>query len=67
MTTPAKIRIVERAYLVGMTIISISTIYLSWGSDAPIYNFGLLVGGMLMGHVLTDVLNIKEEGLNNDY
>jgi hypothetical protein len=54
-------RITERAYLVGMTIISISTIYLSWGSDAPICNFGLLVGGMFMGHVLTDVLNIKEE------
>jgi hypothetical protein len=62
MTTPAKIRIVERAYLVGMTIISISTIYLSWGSDSPMGNFGLLVGGMFMGHVLTDVLNEKEEG-----
>jgi hypothetical protein len=62
MTNTAKIRILERAYLVGMTIIAISTIYLSWGSDAPLANFGLLVGGMFMGHVLTEVLNEKEEG-----
>ena len=60
-------KITERAYLVGMTIIAISIIYLAWGSDTPICNFGLLVGGMFMGHVLTDVLNIKEEGYKNDY
>lgn len=62
-----KDKIAERAYLVGMTIISISTIYLSWGSDTPICNFGLLVGGMFMGHVLTDVLNATDEGFKNDY
>ena len=54
--------IVERAYLVGMTIIAISIVYLSWGYDSPMGNFALLVGGMFMGHVLTEVLNEKEEG-----
>jgi hypothetical protein len=61
--------VAEKAYLVGTTIISLTIIYTCWGFDAPLANFGLLVGGMSMGHVITEVLNAeeKEEGLNNDY
>ena len=39
------------------SIIATLIIYISWGHDAPIYNFALVVGGLLIGHVLTEVLN----------
>jgi len=48
-------------YLVGMTLISTAIIYLSWGNDAPIYNFALTFGGVLLGHVLTEALNTNDE------
>ena len=48
------------AYLVGMTIIALTIIYLSWGFDAPIGNFAICFGGILLGHVLTETLNFVE-------
>ena len=51
----------EKAYILGMTIIAVSIIYLAWGHDEPIYNFALCFGGALLGHVITEVLN-EEEG-----
>jgi hypothetical protein len=56
----------DKAYILGMTIISLTIIYVSWGFDAPIGNFAIAFGGILLGHVLTLVLddtgNEKEEG-----
>ena len=54
--------VTERAYLVGMTIISTCTIWVAWGSDAPIMQFAFVFGGLMLGHVMTEVLNEKEEG-----
>ena len=48
------------AYLVGMTIIALTIIYLSWGFDAPIGNFAICFGGCLLGHVVTEILNENE-------
>lgn len=48
------------AYLVGMTIIALTIIYLSWGMDAPIGNFAICFGGALLGHVITEILNETE-------
>ena len=48
------------AYLVGMTIIALTIIYLSWGFDAPIGNFAICFGGCLLGHVVTEILNETE-------
>ena len=48
------------AYLVGMTIIALTIIYLAWGMDAPIGNFALCFGGCLLGHVVTEILNETE-------
>lgn len=53
--------ITHAAYLVGMTIIALSIIYISWGFDAPLGNFAICFGGALLGHVITEVLN-EEEG-----
>lgn len=39
------------------SIIATLLVYVSWGHDAPIYNFALVFGGLLVGHVLTEVLN----------
>ena len=39
------------------SIVATLIIYISWGHDEPIYNFALVVGGLLIGHVLTEVLN----------
>ena len=49
------------AYLVGMTIIALTIIYLSWGFDAPIGNFALTFGGCLLGHTITETLNTPKE------
>ena len=46
----------DKLLLTAQTIISTLTIFISWGMDAPIYNFGLCFGGFLLGHVLTLVL-----------
>ena len=43
------------------TIIASLLIYISWGHDEPIYNFALVFGGLLLGHVLTEALNFVEE------
>jgi hypothetical protein len=50
----------DKAYLVGMTIISTCTIWVAWGSDAPIMQFALVVGGLILGHVVTEILNAVE-------
>jgi hypothetical protein len=52
----------EKLYLVGMALISAAIIFIAWGHDTPIFNFALVFGGVLLGHVLTEVLNEKEEG-----
>ena len=55
----------DKAYILGMTIIALTIIYLSWGFDAPLGNFAICFGGCLLGHVLTimldDTTNEKEE------
>ncbi len=53
--------VTEKAYLVGMTIIALTIIYISWGFDAPLGNFAICFGGMLLGHVATEVLNVTDE------
>jgi hypothetical protein len=53
--------IYEKAYIAGATIIALTIIYLSWGMDAPIGDFALCFGGVLLGHVLTEVFNFAEE------
>ena len=42
------------------SIIATLLIYISWGHDEPIFNFALVFGGLLVGHVLTEVLNEME-------
>ena len=51
----------EKVYLVALTLICTAIIYLAWGYDAPMGNFALVFGGLLLGHVLTEALNTKEE------
>ena len=55
----------DKVYLVAMTLISSAIIYLSWGFDAPIGDFALTFGGVLLGHVITEVLNDAEEKSND--
>jgi hypothetical protein len=50
----------EKAYIVGVTSIALSIIYLSWGFDSPICNFAICFGGVLLGHVITEILNTQE-------
>jgi hypothetical protein len=45
---------------ITQTLIASLLIYISWGHDEPIYNFALVFGGLLLGHILTETLN--EEG-----
>ena len=45
---------------ITQSIISVLTITIAWGHDEPIYNFALIVAGLLLGHVLTEVLNEVE-------
>ena len=47
---------------IAQTIISTLIIYISWGHDEPIFNFALVFGGVLLGHILTETLNEGEEG-----
>lgn len=49
--------VTDKAYILGMTIISLTIIYLSWGFDAPLGNFAIMFGGILLGHVMTLVLD----------
>ena len=53
--------IIEKVYLVSMTIIALSIIYISWGFDAPMGDFAIAFGGALLGHVVTEVLNEGDE------
>ena len=46
---------------ITQSIVATLLIYISWGHDEPIYNFALVFGGVLFGHVLTEVLNFAEE------
>jgi hypothetical protein len=46
---------------VTQTIIATLLVYISWGHDEPIYNFALVFGGILLGHIITEVLNYAEE------
>ena len=56
-------KITQRAYLIGMTIISMLTIYFAWDSEfgVPMMQFALVVGGMFLGHIITEALNTTEE------
>lgn len=42
---------------ITQTFIAAMLVYISWGHDEPIYNFALVVGGLLLGHILTETLN----------
>jgi hypothetical protein len=42
------------------TLIATLLVYISWGHDEPIYNFALVFGGLLFGHILTETLNYVE-------
>lgn len=46
---------------VMQTIIATLLIYISWGHDEPMFNFALVFGGILLGHVLTECLNFIEQ------
>jgi hypothetical protein len=46
---------------IGQTLIATAIIFVAWGHDEPIFNFALVFGGILLGHVLTEVLNFAEE------
>lgn len=52
--------VTHSAYLVGMTIIALCIIYISWGFDAPLGNFAICFGGALLGHVATEIMNETE-------
>ena len=43
------------------SIIATLLIYISWGHDEPMFNFALVFGGILLGHVLTETLNFVEQ------
>lgn len=45
---------------ITQTLIASLLIYISWGHDEPIYNFALVFGGLLLGHILTETLNEVE-------
>lgn len=52
----------EKIYTLAMTLISSAIIYLAWGYDAPMGDFALTFGGMLLGHTITEALNVTKEG-----
>jgi len=45
---------------ITQSIVASLVISIAWGHDEPIYNFALVVAGLLLGHVLTEVLNEVE-------
>lgn len=47
----------DRLFSIIFTAFSVTIIYAAWGEDAPVYNFALVFGGILLGHVLTEALN----------
>jgi hypothetical protein len=47
--------------LIAQTLIATAILILAWGNDAPIFNFGLVFAGILLGHVITELLNFKED------
>ena len=50
-------------YFILMTLIGTACVVLGWDSENAVilYQFAILVGGMLLGHVLTEALNQPEE------
>lgn len=52
----------DKLLLIAQTLIATALVFFAWGMDAPIYNFALCFGGFLFGHVLTLVLEDREEG-----
>ena len=47
--------------LIAQTLIATALLILAWGNDAPIFNFGLVFAGILLGHVITELLNFTGE------
>jgi hypothetical protein len=58
----------DKAYILGMGILATFIIYFAWDNEnaVPVFQFAIAFGGVLLGHVLTIVLddttNEKEEG-----
>ena len=46
--------------MIAQTIIASCIIFIAWGLDAPIGNFALVFGGLLLGHTMTEALNFVE-------
>jgi hypothetical protein len=49
-------------YLVLLTLLGSACIYIGWDSinGVPLFQFALVTGGILLGHVLTEALNENE-------
>jgi len=47
--------------MISQALIASLIIFIAWGLDAPIGNFALVFGGLLLGHVLTEALNFVED------
>ena len=50
-------------YFVLMTLIGSACVFLGWDSENAVilYQLSILMGGALLGHVLTEVLNQGED------
>ena len=46
--------------MISQALIASLVIFIAWGLDAPIGNFALVFGGLLLGHVITEALNFIE-------
>lgn len=49
-----------QALRIAQSIVATLIISIAWGHDEPIYNFALVFGGLLFGHILTETLNYVE-------
>jgi hypothetical protein len=49
----------DKAYILGMGILATSIIYFAWDNEngVPVFQFAIAFGGVLLGHVLTLVLD----------
>jgi hypothetical protein len=49
--------------LIGQTLIATATIMIAWDREdgVPLMQFGLVFGGILLGHVITEALNFAED------
>jgi hypothetical protein len=52
----------DKAYILSMAILAVSIIYFAWDNEnaVPVFQFALAFGGVLLGHVLTIVLDDRE-------